>query len=379
MNHKKLKIFLVMSGAAAAIKDSEIMYLNILDSLKGLGHEVIHYDFSSKWSEIHGSTDDEKKDNLTSDILHNFKKGDGYDLFLSFLTDLFVTPRLYKDLKGICPSVNWTCNSHQFNDLHKEISSHVDLNTYITIDHEKLYDSVGASSYWMPMAANPKFYKNQDIKDIDVSFMGSAYGKRPYYVWRLLQSGINVDIHGFGWKFDMSLSNFIRIYLHPSAISIFKHSRKLHYIEANTRDNILKLLNKKYKIGNPLTDTQYADYLSRSKITLNFPESRVNHDYMNPEMIWGVNFRDFEAPMSGALLITQFSKELEFFYEDDKEVISFNNEHELIDKCKFYSINDASRIKIARAGYERAVSEHTWENRFIKLFDHLDDTHNIYS
>lgn len=376
---KKLKIFIVMSGSATAISDSEIMYLNILDSLKELGHDLTHYDFGLKWSAIKGSNEEEKKEHLTTDILKELNSGDGYDLFLSFLTDLFVEPRLYLELKKICPTVNWTCNSHQFDILHKKISPHVDLNTFITLDHKNLYDSVDAKSYWMPMAANPNFYKNNDEKDIDISFMGTSYGKRPYYIWRLLQSSLDVNVHGYGWKFGYSLKDFIKIYAYPTLISFMNDDKKLGHIEANTRMNILRLINKKYKIGNPLSDIQYANRLSRSKITLNFPEARVNHNYMSPEMIWGVNFRDFEAPMSGALLITQFSKELENFYEDDKEVISFRNEHELIDKCKFYKKNDKARSLIANAGYERARSEHTWENRFTKLFDYLDDMFNIYS
>ena len=160
------------------------------------------------------------------------------------------------------------------------------------------------------MAANPGFYKNNKDKDIDLSFIGSAYGKRPYYLWRLLQSGLDVDINGFGWRFDKNFSNFLRLYVYPLAIPFFSDSSKLHYIEANTRTNILKLLNSSFKVGAPLNDDEYADALSRSKITLNFPESRVNHDYMNPHVIKGI--RDFEAPMSGAMLMTQFSKELEF-------------------------------------------------------------------
>ena len=100
---------------------------------------------------------------------------------------------------------------------------------------------------------------------------------------------------------------------------------------------------------------------------------------MNPKMIWGVNFRDFEAPMSGALLITQYSKELDYFYEDGKEVISFSNEHELIDKCSFYNANKSAREKIAHQGYKRAINDHTWEKRFTILFDHLDNLYNIYS
>ena len=58
---KKLKIFIVMSGSATAISNSEIMYLNILDSLKELGHDLTHYDFGSKWSAIKGLNEEEKK------------------------------------------------------------------------------------------------------------------------------------------------------------------------------------------------------------------------------------------------------------------------------------------------------------------------------
>ena len=80
------------------------------------------------------------------------------------------------------------------------------------------------------MAANPGFYKNNKDKDIDLSFIGSAYGKRPYYLWRLLQSGLDVDINGFGWRFDKNFSNFLRLYVYPLAIPFFSDSSKLHYI-----------------------------------------------------------------------------------------------------------------------------------------------------
>ena len=79
MSSKKLKIFLVMSGSATAIQDSEIMYLNILDTLKNLNYDITHYDFGSKWNDIKVSSENEKKEILTSDILDEFNKEEGYD------------------------------------------------------------------------------------------------------------------------------------------------------------------------------------------------------------------------------------------------------------------------------------------------------------
>jgi len=379
MANKTLKIFLVISGSAAGVSGSEIMFYNILNSLKSMGHEVILLDFKKEWTNLSSSNDEKKKIELTDLILKKFNEQPNgfYNLFLSFLSDQYVTSDLYKELKGKCLSVNWSCNSHQFEDLHKEISQEADLNTYITLDHKGLYDSVNAESYWMPMAANPNFYKNNLNKDIDISFIGTAYYRRPYYIWRLLQSGHDIDISGVAWNFDKNFLNFLRIYIYPSVIAFSKDSNKLHLIENNTRVNIIRLINKHWSVGGPLSDNEYTDKLSRSYMTLNFPEARNNHNFMDPNMIWGVNFRDFEAPMSGALLITQFSKELEYFYEDGKEVISFNNEHELLDKVNFYTKNKKSGESIAKSGYERAIKDHTWESRFRDLFIHLEINFNL--
>tara|TARA_B100000767_G_scaffold268118_1_gene287867 strand:+ start:1548 stop:2687 length:1140 start_codon:yes stop_codon:yes gene_type:complete len=379
MPNKTLKIFLVISGSASSVTGSEVMFYNILNSLEKMGHEVTLFDFKKEWANLSSNTDRQKKTELTELILKKFNKQPigFYNLFLSFLSDQYVTPELYKEFKGKCLTVNWSCNSHQFNDLHRDISPVADLNTYITLDHKDLYDSVNAESYWMPMAANPNYYKNDPIKDIDISFIGTAYYKRPYYIWRLLQSGHDIDVSGVAWNFDKNFLNFIRIYIYPTVIAFSKDSNKMHLIENNTRVNIIRLINKNWSVGGPLSDNDYTNKLSRSYMTLNFPEARNNHNFMDPNMIWGVNFRDFEAPMSGALLITQFSKELEHFYEDGKEVISFNNEHELLDKVNFYSRNKKSGEIIAQAGYERAIKDHTWESRFRDLFIYLEKDFNL--
>ena len=142
---------------------------------------------------------------------------------------------------------------------------------------------------------------------------------------------------------------------------------------------ILNLLNDQYKkhLNGSLTDKEMIEIYGSSKIILNFPESRVNHDYYNPEVLFGCNHRDFEVPMSGALLMTQYSDELEYFFNDGKEAISFKNEFEMIDKIKYYLSNENESEKIAMAGYERALKDHTWERRFADLFDYLHKNYSL--
>ena len=126
------------------------------------------------------------------------------------------------------------------------------------------------------------------------------------------------------------------------------------------------------KVDHIPNDEEYVDILSRSKISLNFPESRKNHDYLNPEVTFGCNFRDFEIPLSMSLLLTQDSEELDYFYERDNEVITFGNEADMIDKASYYSNHHSEAEKIAKKGYERAIADHTWEKRFSKLFEYLE-------
>ena len=93
---------------------------------------------------------------------------------------------------------------------------------------------------------------------------------------------------------------------------------------------------------------------------------------MNPKVVLACNFRDFEIPHSGSMLLTQHSDELSDFFEPNKEVISFKNEYEMIDKARYYTTNLAEARGIAAAGMKRAHSDHNWENRFKTLFDHIN-------
>ena len=124
-------------------------------------------------------------------------------------------------------------------------------------------------------------------------------------------------------------------------------------------------------VGGIPDDNEYSEIISRSLVSLNFPESRKDNDYLNFEVNFGCNFRDFEIPLSGSMLLTQDSQEFDFFYERDKEAIPFGNENDLIEKAKYYSNNPTAAERIADAGYQRAINDHTWGRRFEQLFNYL--------
>ena len=290
---------------------------------------------------------------------------------MGFLSDEQVTPDLYKELNNELFSINWSCNSHQFDALHKNISPFINLNTYIWKNHKTLYDSVGAKSYWLPMAANEALYKPSADQDISISFVGSAYGNRPYYIWRLLQSGVDLDLYGPGWEFNNTIPNLLRLYIAPILYNFNSNEKKLHYLDKSMRSFIQKQIMKLTSVGGIPDDDQYSAILSRSLVSLNFPESRKDNLFLNHEVNFGCNFRDFEIPLSGSMLLTQDSDEFDFFYERNIEAVPFGNENDLVEKAKYFSNNKTAAKKIAKAGYERAINDHTWGRRFDQLFHYL--------
>jgi len=104
----------------------------------------------------------------------------------------------------------------------------------------------------------------------------------------------------------------------------------------------------------------YYYIISRSKIVLN------HHGSILP---WAHNMRLFETTGLGSFLLTDNLPGIDELFEVGKEVETYNNADDCIDKIKYYLSNEDEREKIAKAGHKRALNEHTYEKRIEKLFD----------
>lgn len=369
-------IFLVIGGKAAGVKGSNIYCDNVYNSLLTSGHEIILYQFEKEFEKSGISDYNKSKEFWTNDIKKKFFDNNNkrhIDLFFSFIDSTVVEIELIKEISKSTYTINYTTNFHQFY-LIEEISKYFHLTTYISLDAKKTFDQNEIKSYWMPMAANPSIYLPSKVKNSIVSFVGTSYGNRPYYLWRALQMGIEIDIYGPFWKQKSKFDRLLRNFVEPILYSFGDNKQKLNFLSRNTRRIIIETLNNEFKdkIHNELSDDEMVKVLAESEIIINFPESRYNHDYLNPNMLLGCNLRDFEVPMAGSLLFTQNNKELSYFYEVGTEVVAFENEYDLIDKIKYYTTNLNESREIARKGHLRAIKEHTWEKRFEKLFREID-------
>lgn len=101
---------------------------------------------------------------------------------------------------------------------------------------------------------------------------------------------------------------------------------------------------------------QRFDIYGHSKIVVD-----INWDIMPAE---GLSNRPFEVTGSGACFFVDLVREdIKRCYEEGKEFISFKDEKDLRGKVQYYLVHQEERERIARAGYERTVREHTYLNR----------------
>ncbi len=99
--------------------------------------------------------------------------------------------------------------------------------------------------------------------------------------------------------------------------------------------------------------------LAGSKIALN-RHIDVAGDYAN-------NMRLYEATGVGTLLITDAKRNLAELFEPDVEVVTYASEAELVEKIRHYVADEAERSRIARAGQERTLHDHTYAHRMREL------------
>lgn len=96
----------------------------------------------------------------------------------------------------------------------------------------------------------------------------------------------------------------------------------------------------------------YRVYM-RSKIVIN----------RHGEVAQGIsnNMRMFEATGCGALMMTEASENLDCYFEDGFECVSYTDESDLIEKIRYYLDHDDERQDIAEAGHQRAMKYHTYQ------------------
>jgi len=204
------------------------------------------------------------------------------------------------------------------------LNSIIDLSLVSNPEVVEWYLKENIPAIFFPMASSSNFYYPLDIeKKYDVGFIGNKYGYREELVTKLIEAGINVEARGTGWKAG----------------------------RINLEDN-----NK---------------FFNECKIVLGMGTVGHCRDFYTQKL------RDFDAPLSGAVYVTHNNKDLKQLFVEEEEIILCDNIDEYIDKIKKL-LEDENKLETIRVkAYERALANHTYEKRFIKLFKFLEIDNEI--
>ncbi|HHT9125284.1 MAG TPA: CgeB family protein [Candidatus Brocadiia bacterium] len=170
----------------------------------------------------------------------------------------------------------------------------------------------GIAMLW-PLAANQGFFYPRGTPfHYDVSFVGTAKASRRHFIEYLFKKGIKVETFGAGW--------------HNGTIS----------------------------------NEKVPEIFSSSKINLNF--GNIGH---TPHQCG--KCRDFEIPMSGGLMLTTHNEHLADCFELNKDIFTFRNKEECLEQIHRLLADEALCERARKNARERALKEHTWEQRIKSL------------
>jgi hypothetical protein len=105
-----------------------------------------------------------------------------------------------------------------------------------------------------------------------------------------------------------------------------------------------------YRVVRPTPNvrgTNYRNALCASKIGACFFSKWNRDQYTN---------RSWEIPACGVFLLSERTPAMQEFYSEGKEADFFESPEEFIDKVQFYLRNEATRMRIAAAGYARVIA-----------------------
>jgi hypothetical protein len=236
---------------------------------------------------------------------------------------------------------------------------------------------------WMPMAANPTFYRPRGGRSAElrhaVSFVGSFNPYRRALLKACVEGGIKPVVYGRGWK--------------PDAPSGFQFEWDWHKVlhdlryyawprwRAEGTKSLTGPLRRKWarrhafhgldgpEFHLPCQDEALPEIFRSSCVNLGFSDTGWHAgDTVLKSNNLQCRLRDFEVPMSGGFYLVQQAPDHAAYYRLGREIETWSEPAELVDKALFYSAHPNEAARIRDAGHARVLECHTWKHRFDQLF-----------
>jgi spore maturation protein CgeB len=240
-------------------------------------------------------------------------------------------------------SAIWMTEDPYYMDWTLPLSTYFDY--IFTIDQAALeqYKNLGHPHvYHLPLGTDTRVFHSKPVSEeftSDICLVGVPYSNRIELIEILLKrTDYRIQIVGRGWG---------------------KHNHG--WITNSERD--LDLVNAWVK---PET---VVNYYNGSKIVLNIHrpfDEKYNKNRMGI-MAKSINNRTFDAASCEAFQLIDSKEDLFNHFEEGKEIVSFQDKNDLLEKVHYYIAHDEERKQIAQQAKKRVLASHTFQHRI----DHL--------
>lgn len=261
--------------------------------------------------------------------------------------------------------------------------------------------------YHLPLGTNPARLKNIFQTDIDllkyqcdVSFVGSLYESQilnimdplDAYTKGYLDSLMDIQLKVYGYYlFDDALDEELmerinsryqqvrpgtKFILSKEALAFAMASE----VTRKERAILLQLCGNRFQTDcysfhdcrflKNVRKRECVDYLF--ELPKVYAASKIN---LNPSLKCiqtGIPLRVFDVLGSGGFLLSNYQAELCEAFENEKEVVIYENLEDALDKADFYLRHEELRVQIANAGREKVFTEHTLQQRLEYITEILE-------
>jgi len=298
-------------------------HCNFYETLTHMGHNIIYFDFVTEYQQRGRAAMNAR----LLDIAIAEKPDLLFCVLIKDELDVDTMRRITQRTDTV--TFNWFCDDRwRFDNFSRHWAPAFNWVSTTAASALVKYKRIGyANAIKTQWACNHYSYRRLDLEpQHDVTFVGQPHGNRRKVVATLRKAGIDVKAWGHGWEAGRLDQG--------EMIEVFNQSRiNLNLSNASTR----------------------ADWKRWSPW----------HHAQTSQQIKG---RNFEIPGCGGFMLTGTAENLADYYMPDREIAMFTDADDLVRKVTFYLEHEQERQAIRDAGYQRTLTEHTYEKRFNDIF-----------
>jgi len=264
--------------------------------------------------------------------------------------------------------------------------------------------------FYMPLAANVEYLdgmvpgdKEMERFSSDISFVGSLYsekcrynsmvGQMPDYIRGYVDGLIEAQLRIYGYNLiqDVITEDFAQSFKQyagwfPLASDYCADDKAIvaqEFIGMKCseveRKRLLKALSEQFEVYlYTLSDTTELKRVSnkgsahsRLEMPYIFKCSKINLNITAKTIQSGLSQRIFDVLGAQGFLITNYQSEIPEYFEAGKDLVVYESEEDLLEKCRYYLEHEAERQEIALNGYRKVSQYHTYSIRMKEVLGRI--------